>query len=127
MPLLIWDNKYSVNNEELDNHHKALLDILNKLYDSCFDIDNKISLGPLLDDLVSYTNYHFTVEEQYMSKVGYKDIERHISLHRLFSERIHELRQKKDINDLDVTKELIVYLGNWLINHVMVEDNRYSI
>ena len=45
MPLYIWDNTYSVNNEELDNHHKKLFDLFNKLYDCSLDKDNSYPQG----------------------------------------------------------------------------------
>jgi hemerythrin len=126
MALFTWHSKYSVDNEELDNHHKTLFDILNKLYNSCFDNDNSITLGPIIDELVSYTNYHFSAEEQYMSYKGYNGIDKHISEHNIFRERISQLQHSENINDMAVTKELIVYLGNWLLNHVIVEDKKYS-
>ena len=62
MPLYTWDKKYSVNNEELDNHHKKLFDLFNKLYDCSLDKDNRITLGPIVEDLVSYFNYHLVAE-----------------------------------------------------------------
>ena len=127
MALFTWYNKYSVNNEELDKHHKALFDILNKLYNSCLSKDDSIALGPTIEELVAYVDYHFAAEEQYMKNAGYNDIDKHISEHKIFKDRIFHLQQKKDINDIEVTKELIVYLGNWLLNHVIVEDKKYSI
>jgi hemerythrin len=31
MPLLTWNDDYSVNNDELDSHHKKLISILNHI------------------------------------------------------------------------------------------------
>jgi hemerythrin len=127
MELFKWDDKYSVNNEELDNHHKVLFDILNKLYMSCFEENENITLGSIYEESVSYINYHFSAEEQYMMDKGYNDIEKHIIMHNIFKERILLLKKDIDLNNIVLTKELIVYLGNWLLNHVMVEDKKYSL
>jgi len=127
MALFTWDNKYSVNNEELDNHHKALFDILNRLYFSCFEENENITLNSIYEELVSYINYHFSAEEQYMRSRGYSDTDRHIVAHNMFKERILLLQKDMNLNNIVVTKELIVYLGNWLLNHVLVEDIKYSI
>jgi len=127
MALFTWDNKYSVNNEVLDNHHKALFDILNRLYNSCFEENESIVLSSIYEELVSYINYHFSAEEHYMRNRGYCDTDRHIIAHNMFKERILLLQQDININNIVVTKELIVYLGNWLLNHVLVEDKKYSI
>ncbi len=126
MPLFTWNDKYSVHNEELDKDHKALFEVVNKLYDSCF-VGNNISLGPIIEVLISYTNYHFTAEEKYMKDKGYKKLDKHIAEHKMFKDRILQLQRKNDMNDIEVTKELIVYLGNWLLKHVIKEDKKYSI
>jgi hemerythrin len=35
MPLFNWYNKYSVGNDDIDNQHKELFDIFNRLFDDC--------------------------------------------------------------------------------------------
>jgi hemerythrin-like metal-binding protein len=127
MPLLTWDHKYSVNNFELDIHHKKLFDIFNKLYNSCLDKGNGLILGPIVDELVVYTNYHFAAEEQYMRSVGYKDINQHISEHKIFTESISQQLHKTDVNDSAVSKQLVLFIWNCLLNHIIKEDKKYSI
>jgi hemerythrin len=124
--LFVWYNKYSVNNEELDAHHKALFDIINRLYENCVEVDNAISIEPLIKELVSYTQYHFSAEEQYMMDIGYKDINKQISEHMVFTDRILQLQRDDNLNDCGHSKELIVFLGNWLFNHVIVEDKKIT-
>ena|ERR1700674_3484117 len=127
MTLFKWDNKYSVNIEDLDNQHEALFDIMNKLYNNYMVKDNSNHIAPLLEELVSYTNYHFASEEINMKNKGYKDIDKHISEHTIFKERIYELQQKNKNNIVVPLEYIGLYLGNWLINHVMEEDKKYSI
>ena len=127
MELFKWYKTHSVNNEELDNHHKALFNILNKLYENCMGNDLPNSLDPIVEELVSYSYYHFTAEEQYMRNIGYKDIDKQISDHRSFTQRIIQLHNVINKNDLEHTKELIVFLGNWILHHVMEEDKKYSV
>ena len=127
MSLFIWYNTYSVNNEELDNHHKALLDIINRLYDNCIGKDKPNCLDPIVDELVSYSNYHFTAEEQHMRNISFNDIDKHISAHRGFTQRTLRLQKVSNKNDIEITKDLIVFLGNWICHHVMEEDKKYAI
>ena len=47
MELFKWYKKYSVNNEELDNHHKTLFNITNKLLENCLGSDLSNCLDPL--------------------------------------------------------------------------------
>jgi hemerythrin-like metal-binding protein len=127
MPLFEWYKKYSVNNEELDNHHKALFGILNRLYDNCLGKDIPNCLDPIVEELVSYSEYHFSAEEQYMKRIEYKEIDRHVLEHRAFTQRTVHLQQVVNKNDFELMKELIVFLGNWLLHHVMEEDKKYSL
>jgi len=127
MELFTWYKKYSVNNEELDNHHKALFDMLNRLYENCLGKDRPHCLDPIIEELVSYSNYHFSAEEQYMRNLKYRDIDKHISEHKAFTQRALQLQQVVSKDDFELTKELIVFLGNWLLYHVMVEDKKFSV
>jgi len=127
MSLFIWYKTYSVNNEELDNHHKALLGIINKLHDNCFGKDNANCLDPIVEELVSYSDYHFSAEEQHMRNIGYKDIERHVVEHKEFTQKIFRLQQVANKNDFELTKELIVFLGNWICHHIIEEDKKFSL
>jgi hemerythrin len=126
MPLVSWYKRYSVNNEELDNHHKNLFAIMNKMYDACLPAETMDCAEPIIEELIKYTGYHFDAEEKYMAEIGYKGIEDHIEQHRNFLEKLHELRNCKNKNIYDFKKEVLVLLGNWIIRHVTVEDKKYS-
>jgi hemerythrin-like metal-binding protein len=127
MALFKWYKKYSVNNTELDEHHKALFAIFNRLYDNCLGHESAKCLEPIIEELVSYSGYHFATEEQYMRNIRYKEIDQHILLHRQFTQRISQLQQVTDKDEPEVTKELITFLGKWLLKHVMIEDKKFSI
>jgi len=126
MALFEWFKKYSINNDELDNHHKTLFNIMNMLYENCLDADSPDCIDPIVEEMVSYSNYHFSAEEQYMRSIGYKDIDNHIAEHRSFTQRATQLQKDIDKNDLELTKELIVFLGNWILHHIMEEDKKIS-
>jgi len=127
MELFKWYKSYSVNNEELDNHHKTLCNIINKLYENCLVNDMPNCLEPIVEELVSYSNYHFAAEEQYMRKIEYKDIDKQITEHKSFKQRTLQLQQIVNKNDIELTKELIIFLGNWFLHHVMEEDKKFSV
>jgi hemerythrin len=127
MALFTWDKKYSVNNNELDEHHQRICHVLNRLYDDCLGRDKPYCIAPIIEEMISYTNYHFSAEEQYMKDIGYKDIDKHIVEHKGFKQRILQLQQSADKDEYETTKELIVLLGDWLIRHIIKEDKKYSV
>jgi hemerythrin len=84
------------------------------------------SVVPKIDELANYTKYHFSTEEQYMRDHCIPDIDDHIAKHREFKHTIDTLRASYHNNDLEVAKDLIVVLGEWLLQHVLKEDLKYS-
>jgi len=125
--LFTWYNRFSINNEEIDKQHKALFDIFNRLYDNCVERDNYFNFTPIILELVEYTNYHFSAEEQYMRDTGYKNIDKHISEHRIFTGTILQLQSDGYIKDYEQAKELLIFLRNWILNHIMVEDKKIAV
>lgn len=126
MPLITWKPEYSVNDAELDSHHQKLFRIINTVYKNVMTSQKVESILPMLDELSAYTRYHFSAEEQYLRERGFPDIEDHLAKHREFTLQIEVLRTNYNDNDLDVSGDLIVFLGEWLLNHVLKEDRKYS-
>jgi len=127
MPLLTWKDDYSVNNEELDSHHKKLISILNQLYGECLEVDAENCAGPKLDELLAYADYHFKAEEQYMRRIEYFEIDDHIEMHRGFAYKLEEIERIPHASQLELTRELIIFIGKWLLHHVLQEDRKYAL
>lgn len=126
MPLFVWKNDYSVGVELLDEHHKNLFRIFNALYENTMHSKEVEHVLPIIDELQEYTEYHFLAEEQYMRELDFRGTDDHILKHRDFVGRIRSLYSQYRSDDLEVTIELIVVLGNWLLHHVLEEDRKYS-
>jgi hemerythrin-like metal-binding protein len=127
MILFTWDDKYSVKNEDFDNHHKVLIDIFNRMYGHHLCKGDSSYLDPIIEELVSYSLYHFLLEEQHMRDIGYKEVDSHINDHRGFTLGAIQLRKDVKNDDREATKDLIEFLGKWLLNHIVIEDKKYSI
>jgi len=127
MEVFPWCKYYSVKNDELDNHHKALFDIINGLYVNWLGQDKDNCLESLIEEIVSYSDYHIIAEEQYMREIGYEDIERHILGHREFKQITTQLQLVADKNEPEAIEKLIASLVDWLIYHVTVEDKKYAV
>lgn len=126
MPLFVWKSDYSVDVELLDQHHQKLFSLLNALYETTMQSKETGHVLPIINELREYTEYHFLAEEQYMQDIGYVETAEHIVKHRDFTRKIENLNLQHRDDDLAVTRELIVVLGNWLLHHVLEEDRKYS-
>ena len=127
MSLFSWKSEYSVNDAILDSHHQQLFTLLNSIYENVMSSQQLDCVLPKFEELSEYTNHHFNEEEQYMRKRNFPEINDHIAMPREFTKTINELRESYHDNDLEVARELIVVLGEWLLHHVLKEDRKYSL
>lgn len=126
MTLFSWKPEYSVNEAELDEHHQKLFSVLNTVYENVMNSEELDFILPKIDELSTCTKSHFSAEERYMLENGFPGIADHIAKHREFTHKLDTLRTRYHNNNLEVSKELIVVLGEWLLCHVLKEDRNYS-
>lgn len=126
MSLFTWSSAYSINNEELDRHHEMLFEIFNKLYDSSENPTASATLHTIVAELDDYSKYHFRAEEQYLRDIGYHDIASQMLSHNYFTARLIDLKVGRAHGTADTFRELILFLGNWLIHHILEEDKQIT-
>jgi len=61
-----------------------------------------------------------------MREKEFHGIDEHIAKHKEFTQTVETLKTRYHDNDLDVTRELIIVLGEWLLHHVLRDDMMYS-
>ena len=128
---LSWNDSYSVGIESIDNDHKKLILLINNLQTSIdYKTDNEFE-KQTLDEVVDYTKYHFTREEDLMEKNGYSDFVAHKAQHQKMIDKVTELVQAYEKDESKGIKagaieSLLMYLKSWLINHINGTDQEYS-
>lgn len=122
---LIWDEKYSVGVEEIDNQHKHLVATINNL----LDLINTNTVGEKLDEiinaLVEYKKLHFETEEKYFKEFNYEGTEEHEAKHDEFTKNFLALREQYPENSIEFAFKLVDFLEDWLIDHLMTIDQKY--
>jgi hemerythrin-like metal-binding protein len=126
MPLLIWNPEYTVKDAELDCHHRRLFYLLNSAYENVMNSPEVDRILPIIDELSEYTRYHFSSEELHMREKGFNGVEEHIEKHREFAHTVEVLRSRYHDDDLEIARDLIIVLGEWLLGHVLKDDRMYS-
>ncbi len=129
MAVIEWDkSKFTVNVELFDAHHFKLVEIINKLHDAnSFNYTQEI-IFEIIDELVDYTVFHFSTEEKALEKYGYSDFNNHKKFHQGFVDIVGKFKQKIERGDaiLWTSIEMISYLRDWLLTHILLEDKKYS-
>jgi hemerythrin len=125
MELFTWSEKYSVSISSIDNDHKGLFGLLNKLYDSLASGEANEILSKVISELYSYTQTHFKREEVLMQKANYPHIQEHIDFHRQFEKKIEEYQIALIDQEATLTIDVLSFLRDWLINHIQGVDMHY--
>jgi hemerythrin len=126
MPVIEWSDDLSVGVDVLDNHHKRLIELMNRLHDVLRTNDEDV-VGGVLGELIRYTYYHFGEEERLMEERAYPDLEAHRQSHRIIAHHVREMEAEYDANPRSlVAAELFEFLSDWLIHHIRNEDSRYT-
>lgn len=123
MAIFNWHAVYSVHHPLIDSQHKEIIDLFNRLYDS-FNAGEVDVYDSVLDDLMTHAAVHFATEDRYMSDIGYADRDGHVGKHELFRGKVRELKEMEITDRNEACRELICYLGYWLLNHETEEDRK---
>lgn len=127
MPLIKWDDSYSVSVKTLDEQHKKLFVLINQLHDAMSAGKGKEIIESVLKDMIDYTHTHFTTEEKLLEKHHYPYLEQQKQEHALFIQKVSEMQQKyKTGSSLTISFEVSQFLKNWLSNHIKLDDKKYS-
>lgn len=125
--MIVWDERYSVGVEKIDEQHEMFFGLINKLEDLTANDHFQEELPRLLNEIVEYASLHFKTEEKLMEEIGYDDLEAHKEKHRVIKEDIyHECKRiaEKEATAMDVIW-LYNYMNNWIKHHILEVDMMY--
>ncbi len=124
--LIKWNSQYSVGIPQIDEEHKKLVNILNKLCAAVKSAEADNTVKTVIDELLDYTAYHFKTEEELLKKHNYPDYENHKASHDKFTKNILEYKQQYALVKQYSASPVLEYLKNWLITHILATDKEYS-
>lgn len=126
MAIVEWNEDMSVGVAELDGHHKKLLSMINRLVVAIGEGKGKEHVGNSVSELVDYTEYHFNLEHEYFHKFGFVESAEHMEQHTAFVKKIRETSEKVKSGKLVLSINILYFLKDWLVKHIMVVDKKYT-
>ncbi|MCG8425987.1 MAG: bacteriohemerythrin [Chromatiales bacterium] len=121
-----WSDELSVGIEEIDEQHKVLVSLVNKMHEAIHQRHGSEVVQEILGELAEYTRIHFAVEESLMRILNFPGYEEHREVHDELVEHIVELQEKVATGKTSIGFELMHFLKIWLTKHIMEEDMQYS-
>ncbi|WP_207477240.1 bacteriohemerythrin [Arenibaculum pallidiluteum] len=125
MSLIQWPGDLLIGHSAVDDDHRHLVEIINKLAEAHAAGRQSGLIGEILSELADYTAAHFEREERFMERVRYPGIDEHRLNH---SQLIGSL--SRIIYDFEmgrpVDQPLLDFLRHWLTDHIMRFDKRLA-
>ncbi len=124
-----WDDSFSVGIEQLDKQHKNIVRGINALSDSMEEgTKTKKTLFKLFRALKAYTDVHFSFEEDLLKKSHYPELDAHLHEHQQFIQNLETLQNafESDFEKVNIEIKMMDFLKDWLINHIMMMDKKYT-
>ncbi len=123
--LIRWRPDYEIGLEKIDNEHKKLVDIINDFYNAFATAQAHKKIGEIINELVNYTIFHFTAEEEMFKNSSYPDTENHMKKHKTFVNKLKEYHKEVSEGNLTTSYDMVTFLKEWLIIHIKETDTTY--
>ena len=126
MVFVEWSEKLSVGMPEIDDQHKELINILNRLHAAMAEGKGKMVLKDTLADLADYTVTHFYTEERYMTRYRYPRLAEHKAEHEAFVAKVKQFQADFDAGKATMSIDLMKFIKDWLVTHITGTDMAMS-
>ena len=125
--LIIWSPSMSVGVDILDDDHKRIMVLINKLHEAMLEGKGKKLLGEIFDGLIAYIKLHFDSEEALLEQNNYPDVSAQKSMHREMDQKVQSIAQQfRDDPDSVRPMEVLCFLRDWWVDHIMNSDQKYT-
>lgn len=119
-------DEYLTGIPEIDAEHRRLFEIAEEAYQLSqneFIPDKYDNVRAILEELREYTKMHFAHEEAYMESIGYKKMFTQKVQHDAFRSKLEELDFSNiDEHSEEVISEILNFLTDWLVHHILEND-----
>ncbi|WP_413586641.1 bacteriohemerythrin [Bdellovibrio sp. HCB274] len=122
-----WDQeRLTTHVEAMDNEHKKLIDIMNRLFERNEAKAGKSELQSIVRELASWTVTHFEHEEKFFDTLPYSQASVHKKIHADLITRLKGHAAEFDKTGV-LTPAFFQFLKTWLTAHIMGIDTKYGL
>ena len=124
-----WDEKYATGIELIDNQHKELISLTNKLFQACLEGNDAVTatFKEAMSHMVEYVRFHFAAEEKFQEHINYPKYSEHKKQHedmvKLILETVIDYNEGKKF----VPNNFVRSLKDWILSHIAVYDKDFAV
>lgn len=124
-----WESVFETGLKDVDDQHKVLVDLINKLGREVSEGDaNSVNIDTTLQELSSYAQKHFEDEEDMMSRlqVDLRHVNLHVQEHIAFLDNVLVMIEQLQGKKSGTGRSLLEFLIHWLAYHILGVDQNMS-
>ena len=120
-----WTPKLALHVPLVDREHRLLIDYINELHQAMTHKKPISEMIAVLKKLRDYTATHFGDEEKLFNVPAYKAAAEHMQIHKKFVAKLDEVEGQLRMGTATVSMDLLTFLKDWLVQHIMGTDPTY--
>ena len=126
---LLWTETSSVGVESIDEQHKQIVEIANRLFREIVRDTGVESIFEILDEMARYAEQHFAYEENLLKEHGFPSdkLEQHLAEHQALTAQVHDFIQKARLDNDLIDLEVYDFLRDWMNDHLSRTDKEYAL
>lgn len=125
-PFFPWTEDLSVHVPRMDDQHRVLLRLINRVADLASSGASGGAINTILGQLVEYTRFHFADEEKLMESHGFDGVAAHHAIHVKFVSEVESLVRRLSNGESMDANAVLAMLKDWLIRHIQGTDKVYG-
>ena len=116
-----WEKQFETGQPLIDAEHRLLVMFFRKLDVAIKTKENVTTISRIIIEVRKFVEFHFASEENLMSETAYPDLEKHRARH---AELLLELNSMvaRVASHREYPEDLLVFLNDWLRNHIANDD-----
>jgi len=128
MAIIKWSDEYSLGLKVIDKQHQLLVNMINRMHEvvTLSDGTEMSQIRRIFVELSDYMDNHFKTEEELLKIYHFPEIQSHRQQHNKLAMQLLELQLSFSKGHRKISLELLEFLNNWFINHIMVSDQKYA-
>lgn len=121
--LIHWDEMLSVGNQVIDNEHREIVTVLNRLYSDWIHTGHHLDMQEELKKLLAIVDTHFANEEDLMERHHCPTLEGHIHEHRQMQAELHAIASNlATMGSTKLEARLLRFIRKLVMSHVLSWD-----
>jgi hemerythrin-like metal-binding protein len=123
---IVWNDAYSVGNDQLDEHHRRILAVVNQLYTAMREGTGQRLVRPILDELDQSLPPHCQREEAWMELHEFPELANHKARHWRLMRAVDTLQGRIQRGPVTRSADLFRFMKSLWMDHICGADQQYA-